>query len=154
VSESIMRLALKHSVNDVLEKMFFVQTLGELPCSKPPGFDPAQEIAARLTFEGEPAGILLIRLTSGAARQIAADFLGADEEEVSDLRVSEVVCELANMICGSVLSRVESTTVFRLSTPQIVPPSEIPEAGPTTTLYGVELSNGGLAVSVTTGSEA
>ena len=31
-----------------------------------------------------------------------------------------MVCELANMICGSVLSRVESSTTFRLATPRIL----------------------------------
>jgi CheY-specific phosphatase CheX len=140
---------LRDSVKDVLEKMFFVQTLGESHVDGPAAAD---QITAQLTFEGQPPGALTMRVTSAAARQIAADFLGVDEQEVSELRVAEVVCELANMICGSVLSRMESASSFHLSTPQIVPPPESSATGPYSTVYGVELANGRLGVSVTTGT--
>jgi CheY-specific phosphatase CheX len=145
----MMRCALRDSVRDVLGKMFFVQTLGEW---YPDAAASADQITAQLTFEGQPPGALTMRVSSAAARQIAADFLGVDEPEVSDLRVAEVVCELANMICGSVLSRMESASAFHLSTPQIVPPPEISATSPFSTVYGVELANGTLGVSVTTGT--
>jgi CheY-specific phosphatase CheX len=130
-------------VEDVLAKMFFVETLGE---SSQPGAPCADVIGAKVAFEGEPAGALTIRLTTPAASQIAADFLGLDEEEVSPSRVAEVVCELANMICGSVLSRVESATTFRLATPRIVPLPECRSARGGAIRYAAELSNGELAV--------
>jgi CheY-specific phosphatase CheX len=146
-----MRQALRESVNDVLEKMFFAQTLGESGPWESAGA-AAPEICARLTFEGERGGALTTRMTYSAARQVAADFLGADEAAVPDQQVADVVCELANMICGSVLSRVESAGTFRLSAPRIVPSWTTPPAGPDTTNYGVELSNGRLAVNVTAGT--
>jgi CheY-specific phosphatase CheX len=149
VSDTMLQLALRDSVKEVLEKMFFVETLGE---SHVDALASVDRITARLTFEGQPPGALTMGVTSAAARQITADFLGVDEQEVSDLRVAEVVCELANMICGSVLSRVESATAFHLSTPQIVPPLESIAASPYSTVYGVELANGRLGVSVTTGT--
>jgi CheY-specific phosphatase CheX len=145
----MLERALRDSVKDVLEKMFFVETLGESHLDGPASAD---QITAQLTFQGQPPGALTMRVTSAAARQIAADFLGVDEQEVSDLRVAEVVCELANMICGSVLSRVESATAFQLSTPQIVPPQESLTTDSCSTVYGVELANGRLGVSVTTGT--
>jgi len=144
----MMRCALRDSVKDVLEKMFFVETLGE---SYTAAAASADQITAQLTFEGQPPGSLTMRVTSAAARQIAADFLGVDEQEVSELRVAEVVCELANMICGSVLSRMESATAFHLSTPEIVAAPESPATSPYSTVYGVELANGRLGVNVTTG---
>ena len=130
--------------------MFFVQALGNAPVSELPGPAPPGEIAARLTFQGEPPGSLTMRVTAGAARSIAADFLGEEQETVSDQQTAEVVCELANMICGSLLSRVEGATTFNLEAPRIVPPSEGPAGGPWTTVYTVDLSNGALSVTVTT----
>ncbi len=150
--DTVIRQALRDSVNEVLEKMFFVQTLGEFSDLEVAGHPPEDEMAARLDFQGEPAGSLRLRLTSVAAKQIAADFLGIDAADVSDLQVSEVIRELANMTCGSVLSRVESSTAFNLSAPQIVPPSEEDTGSLWNTRYAVELSNGRLTVNITTES--
>lgn len=81
---------------------------------------PEPEIVAHLTFKGEPSGSLTLSVAAGAARSVAADFLGEEEPALSEQQIGEVVCELANMICGSVLSRVESAITFQLATPRIV----------------------------------
>lgn len=135
-------------MNEVLEKMFFVETLGE--AAGPAGEPEANEIAVALAYQGEPSGSFLLHLTGAAARQIAADFLGMDEAEVSDLQTSDVVRELANMICGSVLSRVESAATFRLEEPQIVPISEEVAGSHSNNRYCAQLSNGRLAVAIGT----
>ena len=150
MNESWTREVLRESVEDVLAKMFFVETLGE--SASEPGAPPAAAMGAEVTFEGEPAGTLTMRLTTSAADQIAADFLGLDAEVVSPSRVAEVVCELANMICGSVLSRLESATAFHLATPRIVPLPECASAPADAIRYAAELSNGELAVDLTMGT--
>ena len=148
MTDDLIREALQESVNEVLERMFFVETLGE---AADPAEDPqANEIAVGLSFQGEPSGSFLLRLTGAAARQIAADFLGIDEAEVSDTQTSDVVRELANMICGSVLSRVESAATFRLAAPRIVPPLEEVAGSLSNTRYCAQLSNGRLAVNIGT----
>ncbi|HEY2018387.1 MAG TPA: chemotaxis protein CheX, partial [Bryobacteraceae bacterium] len=103
--ETTLHCALRESVEDVLEKMFFIQSAGE-----PPNANCKPECCARLSFDGNPPGWLILRLTAAAARSVAADFLGEEETALTAQQIGEVVCELANMICGSVLSRVESTT--------------------------------------------
>ena len=77
--ETQFQSALRDSVQEVLEKMFFVE-----PVEEPPGEadSPDGELAVRLAFEGLPSGALTLRVTTTAARQIAADFLG---EDASDL---------------------------------------------------------------------
>jgi CheY-specific phosphatase CheX len=152
VNEPVVQQALRDSVDEVLDKMFFVQALGESPDPGLAAMEPPAAIAVRLTFLGEPSGSLALRLTSTAARSIAADFLGTDEEEVSDPRMADVVCELANMICGSLLSRVENAATFQLAAPRIVPLSEGPAQEPGATFYAVDLPKGSLAVSVNTGT--
>jgi len=150
VNEAFLRDALHDSLNEVLEKMFFVETLGE--CATPSGDSPAGDIAVSLPFHGEPSGSFLLKLTSIAARQIAADFLGIDEGEVSEIRISEVVRELANMICGSVLSRVENTATFNLGEPRIVPVSEEIAGSQSNARCCVQLSNGRLLANLCTGT--
>jgi CheY-specific phosphatase CheX len=147
VTESAVLQALRDSVREVLEKMFFAETLGELPCEEP----GADEIVVEIGFQGEPSGSLLLRLSSAAARQTAADFLGMDECRMSEIQITDVVRELANMICGSVLSRVESSATFRLAEPRIAPPpAEIVQCL-SNTRYCVQLSNGRLTVNFGSG---
>src|SRR5947208_2370424 len=80
---------LRESVDDVLEKMFFIRTLGESA-----GTSGQPEIIAYLTFEGRPSGSFTLRASLAAARSITADFLGDDEEALGEAQVGEVICEL------------------------------------------------------------
>lgn len=142
--------ALRASVEEVLEKMFFVQPIEEPPQS--PG-TASGEVAVRLTFEGSPSGTLTLWVSDSAARQIAADFLGADGGGLSSGQIGEVVCELANMICGSVLSRVESTSTFRLAKPEILAAGESrhsPCAADRRAVHAVRLDSGKLTAIVET----
>jgi CheY-specific phosphatase CheX len=107
--------ALAESVREVLERMFFV----DLPEAAHPGPEPAG-IAAQVIFDGDPPGSFRLDLDTGLAQQMAADFLGSDPAELTPEQVNDVVCELANMTCGSVLSRIESSATFRLAKPEIV----------------------------------
>jgi hypothetical protein len=112
------------SVQEVLEKMFFIDLLD------PAAGDPPDGIAAELSFEGDPPGTFHLALDPAAAQSAAADFLGEDPADLSAEQLNEVVCELANMICGSVLSRIESSATFRLSKPHIAPAAEFPSTAP------------------------
>jgi CheY-specific phosphatase CheX len=138
-----MQTALRESVVEVLEKMFFISAFEE-PLPEPASSRPC--LTAQLVFDGDPPGSLALRTTCAAARSIAADFLGEEQGALSAGQVEEVVCELANMICGAVLSRVESQAVFRLGSPRIVPAdaSSVP-------IYGEILDAGTESSGVTAG---
>jgi len=148
-----LQLVLAASLEEVLERMFFIRSLGE-----PAGelSDSEGELIAQLTFEGEPSGALTLRITHDAARSISADFLGAEEFELTRQQIGEVVCELANMICGSVLSRVESAATFRLAPPRLTEVvermEEVSEPPAQTALHRVEIAGGSLTVLVRTES--
>jgi CheY-specific phosphatase CheX len=152
VGEIVFRQALRDSVDEVLEKMFFAETLGEASGADQAEDSPHGTIAVELAFEGEPSGSMCLRLTADAAREIAADFLGMEGAEISINQISEVVRELANMICGSVLSRVESAATFRLGVPRIVTAGEECAASLWNTCYRVQLSHGRLTVKIGAGT--
>jgi CheY-specific phosphatase CheX len=135
--ETELRQALAQAIAETLEKMFFVSWLDE-PAA---GATSQREFAARLEFEGSPSGRLTLRIAAPAARSIAADFLGETELAPSERRVEEVICELANMICGSVLSRVENARDFRLGAPRLIPSAGLVRA-PGAVAHAVETGGG------------
>ena len=118
-----IQTALDAAVEEVLETMFFTTVLASAEGVVPPDGDGGPPpVIAELRFEGNPPGGFRVGVPMKLARVAGAVFLGREEEELSDAQAGEVVCELANMICGSVLSRLESDTAFQLTHPELVPP--------------------------------
>jgi len=115
VQETELERAIHASAMEVLETMFFTSVLDE-----PEPVPDEASISVSLTFHGTPPGTFQIDIGQSAARSLAADFLGADLEEVTLERAQEVACELANMLCGSVLSHVGPNAHFDLTHPEPV----------------------------------
>ncbi|SRR5579871_229850 len=104
------------SASEVLEGMFYTSPLGDAPEDAPAG-----DISVALSFQGQPPGTFGLCTSPETGRKLAASFLGLDEESVTDEKNEEVLCELANMLCGSALSRIESNSIFALSQPKKEP---------------------------------
>ena len=102
--------ALAQSGIEVLETMFFVDAV---PADEP----PAEAFSVEITFDGDPPGHFLLHIAAPAAASIAANFLGEDPRTLTPPQVADVSCELANMICGAALSRLERAATFRLGPP-------------------------------------
>lgn len=111
------------SATDVLEAMYFTSVLG--PSDAPL---TGAGWVARLEFEGELSGSFTLRMNAETARLLALNFFGEEESEITDTAVGDMVGEMANMICGSVLSRLEAETHFKLSHPSVEATSEAMEA--------------------------
>jgi CheY-specific phosphatase CheX len=103
------------SASEVLESMFFAGLSEGEDCPQGSG----ALLSTKLTFHGNPSGRFGIQTAHSTGLVIAASSLGLDETEVTEAQVAEVVCELTNMICGSVLSRVEAGARFELVQPKI-----------------------------------
>ncbi|MCX6626676.1 MAG: chemotaxis protein CheX [Candidatus Solibacter sp.] len=142
--DTTIRTALSSAVADVLESMFFLEGLSE--AAEPP--PDAETVTVHLTFTGNPPGCFQMRLACPAALTIAADFLGEDAESLTAQQSTDVTLELANMICGAVLSRTESSASFRLDTPQIVPQGTGQHVPDEKTRYTVETGSGTLTVAI------
>jgi CheY-specific phosphatase CheX len=115
---------LSESAAEVLEGMFFTSPLGSSAlCGL-----MENSIAAGLFFRGTPPGRFGICASMNTSRSLAASFLGKDPELIDEQQCGEVICELANMVCGSVLSRLEKDVLFELTQPKIgEPESSRPE---------------------------
>ena len=118
-----IQTALASAVEEVLETMCFITVLANAEGNVPPeGDGGSSAITAALQFHGSPSGGFRVGVPLKLARVVGAGFLGREEIEVSDSQAEEVVCELANMICGSVLSRLESAATFQITHPELAPP--------------------------------
>lgn len=109
-------LLLISAATEVLESMCFMSVAER--CENQASAD-VEWIAAKLHFHGPSSGDFGIRAPLGTARIIASNFLGEDEAGINPAQIVEVLCELANMICGSFLNRFESKGVYDLSPPTL-----------------------------------
>ena len=105
--------------SEVLDAMFFAtvsgwETLAHLPADK---IEAKPSLNFNLHFTGDVSGHFVVSLESSTAGNLAANFLGEDPTALSPQEVDEVVGELANMLCGSVMSQVEGEHKFVLSHP-------------------------------------
>jgi CheY-specific phosphatase CheX len=124
MADNDLQQILSESAAEVLESMFFTSPLGSSASDHP----MENPVAAGLFFRGTPPGRFGICASMDAARSLAASFLGDDPESIDEKQCGEVICELANMVCGSVLSRIEKDALFELTQPKIgEPESRRPE---------------------------
>jgi len=133
---------LQPASTEVLETMFFTSVLEASASCRVPGGIPA--MSSQLKFRGSPSGVFEIDISLDAARSLAAGFLGEDEQELPEAKTEEVVCELANMLCGSFLSRIGDGSTFDLTHPERVETHmESPDA-----CVSFELPEGHLAIAL------
>jgi CheY-specific phosphatase CheX len=106
--------------SEVLDAMYFTSVLGSVVLQSSPVPDPAGpgQLAFCLSFVGDISGRFGVQLEPATARNLIANFLGTAEEDLTPIEISEGVGELANMLCGSVMSRVEGEETFALSHPE------------------------------------
>jgi len=126
---------------ETLEKMFF--TAPDRVCADS-GVPAGDLIAVHLTFQGDPPGGFAVLVTAAVARSLAANFLGLDDATPAQVR--EVCGELANIVCGAVLSELQSNANFSLSTPIVGLPDSLPACLPISCRF--ELPAGDIVFSI------
>src|SRR5579863_2241940 len=127
--------ALSAGAVDVLETMFFSPVMGEAALGAPRLEKP---LMASLKFSGGRSGSFTVRVSAEAAGIIAANFLGEDADTLESGQVRDVICELANMICGSALSRLDREAHFDLHHPELVESCTEPGLGSVCCLFEIE----------------
>jgi len=103
------------AVDDVLETMFFSETFGS--CELEPDLTALEACVA---FSGAKSGSVSVRISEASARSLAASFLGESEGSLDDAQVAKVVCELSNMLCGSIVTKMECEECFDLGAPELL----------------------------------
>jgi CheY-specific phosphatase CheX len=115
-----IQTVLTAAVEEVLETMCFTTVLRSSEGPAPDSRGGERTLTAELGFEGVPSGGFRVSVDRKVAKMLSAGFFGLDEGEITDEQSADLVCELANMICGSVLSRLERNVTFHISHPELV----------------------------------
>jgi len=111
---------------EVMETMFFSEAL-VAEC----GHDQRSHdwmraaVGARVRFDGTHCGEVLIGVSEEAAQSIAAGFLGLDIVELAPGQLSQVILELANILCGAAMSHLWPESTLALEAPEPTDPSEV-----------------------------
>jgi|HigsolmetaAR202D_1030399.scaffolds.fasta_scaffold06246_2 hypothetical protein len=115
MSEAALIEGVAAVLEQVLETMFFTMPVCEV------SVDPAQPLLrAQVHYSGTIDGVCTLGVSPKAAWSVAANFLGQEEESLQTEQVEEVIREMANIVCGALLSRAHPGGSFRLGTPYLV----------------------------------
>ncbi len=126
MDKSVMMKAMKDSISEVLEQMFFmpVDFIAADAVRLGPESDDAL-IIAKLGFSGSPCGTFMLLMPKALAKSVSADFLGAALQNLSNEQVTETVLEMVNMLAGSALSLYDHCALFDLQIPELITFSEV-----------------------------
>lgn len=115
--------SLDHAAADTLETMFF-SAIG--PATEEPPTEP--RIFSLVEFRGDASGALELALPLREAAGLTANFLGIERSEVSEGQLLSACGEMANMICGCMVSHAAPEGRFELSAPAVV--VDVPDGPP------------------------
>lgn len=122
MDKDAMTKAMKASISDVLEQMFFlpIDIVDGGEPDNPAGPDDQTLVTAGVAFEGVLAGRFSLTIPSDLAVSITADFLGTLPEELALDQVRETVKEMINMLAGNALSIYDADSAINLRIPEIL----------------------------------
>ena len=100
---------------EVLETMFFEEAV---PTACDHTWLPTA-VSVHVSFEGSHQGEFLLSVSPDTARSIASGFLGLDPEEMTGTQPGDVILELANILCGALMSTLWPESVLSLGTPEL-----------------------------------
>ena len=135
---------LGQAAEEVLENMFFSGVLSEL--AEEPGGD---RLCATVRFEGSSHGELRLSTSASSAALLAAGFLGTEDENVPGAQAREVAGELANVLCGVVLGRLNPQGNFVISPPEVANMDGVGAVSAMQFQKRFEIMEGDLAVGLT-----
>ena len=118
-----MKEIMTAAIFDVVEQMFYVflEPVGDEYS------DYAMEAA--IQFTGDLKGEMSIFVSDGLAKSMVHNLLGLETRQMTKEDIEDCVKEVANMICGNFLGRLDQTRVFDLSVPSFSQPPRKTVAG-------------------------
>ncbi len=118
-----MTRAMKDSISEVLEQMFFLP-VEFIDLQQTPAFrsaDPGTLLTAMVGFDGPLSGNFRLWVPRTLATEAAADFMGVLPEALDEDQVAGTVLEMINMLAGNTLGAYAPRTIFDLRIPEMAP---------------------------------
>jgi CheY-specific phosphatase CheX len=124
LNKTVLTSAMKNSISNVLETMFFLPVDFDDFVSKEElwDMDKDQILSARLNFNGPLSGHCIFYIPEKLARSVTADFMGKEEKKISIDQAKATIKEMANMITGNTFGLYDPEAVFNLGIPEMLGP--------------------------------
>ncbi|MFH0919579.1 MAG: chemotaxis protein CheX [Fibrobacterota bacterium] len=105
---------------EVLEKMMFLEAWQKEPYTAR-DFVLEKELVGGIAFQGEFNGRIIVNCSRRLAEAATLGLLGVEPDALLEEQVKDTVKEMANMICGSVFSKIDSVnSLVKLGIPSCV----------------------------------
>ncbi len=122
MDKSALTQAMKNSISEVLEQMFFLPIDFMAPAKAGVDTEPDPEsVMVRLDFCGSPSGTFVLLVPAALGQLVSADFLGVAAQSLSSEQVAATVLEMVNMLAGSTLSSYDHQALFDMQIPELIP---------------------------------
>ena len=123
----VTTVSLKDVLLDGAREVFETMVFMALAQADPEDADLSNvTLLGSITFKGDMEGCLGVCCDEACARTIAANMLGMNGDEVSEEDVSDAMGEIANMVMGSVKSRIQDDVgAIEVSIPSVVQGREL-----------------------------
>jgi CheY-specific phosphatase CheX len=113
----------RNVVEGVLERFAFI--LAEADSEGAPGAEwgkrGGEYLHVSIAFTGLSEGVVNLTAPDGLCRQLAANVLGGEPDEMTGEQAGDALKELANVICGELIERLFGTdSVFQLTIPNLI----------------------------------
>ncbi|MFC1523580.1 chemotaxis protein CheX [Thermodesulfobacteriota bacterium] len=107
------------TMSEVFETMFFtfLEPVSALPSEGSVG-ENLEYIEGKISFMCDTEGGVSIYFPRGLAQFITVNFLGFEEEEVTERQILDTVRETVNMSVGSLLGKIDPEGVCNLQIPE------------------------------------
>jgi CheY-specific phosphatase CheX len=124
LNKTVLTSAMKNSISNVLETMFFLPVDFDDSISEEELWDTDNDkiLAAKLNFSGPLNGHCIFYIPEKFARSVTADFMGKEEKNISNDQAKATLKEMANMITGNTFGLYDPEAVFNLGIPEMLDP--------------------------------
>ncbi|MDY6986457.1 MAG: chemotaxis protein CheX [Thermodesulfobacteriota bacterium] len=132
MERTVLRAAMKTSISDVLETMFFVPLEFSESVRRDDRWriDEKDMIMSKVSFTGPLNGYFVLSVPLDVARSITGNFLGRNEDKLSQKDIEGTVQEIVNMMAGSTFFNYDDQAVFSLGIPEVLHLLEAPREEP------------------------
>ena len=130
MERNVLIQAMKHSISEVLETMFFlpVECFDSIATETLWSEEEDRPTVALLNFYGPFSGSFYLLVPQGLALYLTAKFLGSEAADISQDHVEETAKELVNMIAGNTFTIFDDRVTFDLGIPKWIPHDQVKPA--------------------------
>lgn len=145
-----MMKAMISSISEVMESMFFMPAdIGPEALLKDAQIDQSNALACRLSFTGDISGNLAIVSPDSLVSELASNFMGESQDQLSWEQQCGTLTEMLNMVCGNALRKIKSELPFALGIPEMIACADLND---TSECQLIEIMDSRLALILTLGA--